>query len=151
MAIKYRKLTVDDISVFIQLRIDQLREEGATEVIDLSVALYSYYIKHLKDETFISWLAFDGEQIIATSGLSIVEKPPYFSSPTGTIGLLSSMYTVPNYRRKGIAKELLSKLVNEAKKQSCGYVQITASEMGIKLYSTYGFELCENFLQYKID
>ena len=36
MGISYRKLTIDDIDIFIQMRINQLREEGATEEIDLS-------------------------------------------------------------------------------------------------------------------
>ncbi|WP_143099380.1 GNAT family N-acetyltransferase [[Clostridium] aminophilum] len=47
----------------------------------------------------------DGNVIIGTSGMSFVEKPPYFECPTGRQGLLSSMYTDPNYRRMGIAKE----------------------------------------------
>lgn len=54
--------------------------------------------------TFVSWLAVDGDRIVGTSGMSFVEKPPYFGSPNGKIGLLSSMYTANDYRRQGIAK-----------------------------------------------
>ncbi len=150
MNITYRKLTENDLDRFISMRITQLREEGATEDIDLVPALEDYYHRHLADGTFVSWLAVDGERIGGTSGMSFVEKPPYFSCPTGRIGLLSSMYTDPACRRRGIAKELLSRVVKEAKEYGCGSVQITASDMGVLLYSAFGFVKNGNFMQYKL-
>jgi len=146
----YKKLTEKELDTFIQMRINQLREEGATEDIDLIPNLKSYYKGHMEDGTFVSWLAIDGDEIIGTSGMSFVEKPPYFGCPSGRIGLLSSMYTNPNYRRKGIAKELLSRVVDEAKEYGCGTVQITASDMGVKLYTDFGFKNNENFMYYRL-
>lgn len=87
---------------------------------------------------------------MGTSGMSFVEKPPYFACPSGRIGLLSSMFTNPTYRRKGIAKELLSRVVKEAKDYGCGTVQITASNMDVKLYTDFSFVHNENFMQYKL-
>ena len=150
MEIEYRKLSEKELDVFIEMRINQLREEGAKEDIDLKPALLDYYKRHLKDGTFVSWLALDGNNIIGTSGMSFVEKPPYFGCPSGKIGLLSSVFTNPNYRRNGIAKELLSRIVNEAKQYGCGTIQITASDMGVKLYTDFGFEHNGNFMQYKL-
>ena len=143
-------MTSADVDTFITMRIKQLREEGATEDIDLIPALKDYYSRHMADGTFVSWLAVDGDKIVGTSGMSFVEKPPYFSCPTGRIGLLSSMFTNPSYRRMGIAKELLSRVVDEAKKYGCGCVQITASDMGVLLYTDFGFVKNGNFMQYKI-
>lgn len=109
MAVQYRRLTEQDLDTFIDMRIHQLREEGADEDIDLSSALRDYYHRHMADGTFVSWLAMDDEKIVGTSGMSFVEKPPYFGCPNGKIALLSSMFTAKEYRRQGIAKELLSK------------------------------------------
>ena len=150
MEITYRKLTENDLDVFIRMRITQLREEGATEDVDLVPLLTDYYHRHLVDGTFVSWLALDGEKIVGTSGMSFVEKPPYFSCPSGRIGLLSSMYTDPDYRRTGIAKELLRRVTEEARAYGCGCVQITASDMGVLLYTDFGFEKNGNFMQYNL-
>ena len=150
MAIHYKKLSEQEVDEFIELRIRQLREEGATEDFDLVPALKDYYDRHLADGTFVSWLAMDGEEIVGTSGMSFVEKPPYFGCPSGKIGLLSSMYTSDSYRRKGIAKELLTRVVQEAKEYGCGAVQITASDMGVLLYTDFGFVKNGNFMQYKL-
>ena len=148
MKIEYRRLTEKEITTFIGMRIQQLREEGAKEEIDLVPALREYYMRHMADGTFVSWLAWDGENIIGTSGMSFVEKPPYYSNPTGKIGLLSSMYTLKEYRRLGIAKELLTKVVKDAKDYGCGTVHITASNMGVLLYTDFGFKKNGNFMQY---
>ena len=150
MPIEYKRLTENELDTFIEMRINQLREEGSKEDIDLRPALKAYYLRHLADGTFVSWLAFDGEKIVGTSGMSFVEKPPYFACPSGKIGLLSSMFTNPDYRRKGIARELLSRVVKEAKDYGCKTVQITASDMGVKLYTDFGFVHNQNFMQYKL-
>ena len=89
MAIEYKMLTEKELNTFINMRINQLREEGAKEEIDLVPALKDYYTRHMADGTFVSWLALDGKNIIGTSGMSFVEKPPYFGCPNGKIGLLS--------------------------------------------------------------
>ena len=146
--IAYQKLTKKELDTFIQMRIRQLRE--ATEDIDLVPALQDYYNRHMSDGTFVSWLAMDGDRIVGTSGMSFVEKPPYFGCPSGKMGLLSSMFTDPEYRRKGIAKELLSRVVEEARAYGCGTVQITASDMGVLLYTDFGFVKNGNFMQLKL-
>ena len=150
MNIAYRRLSDKELETFITMRINQVREEGAKENIDLRPALKDYYQRHMADNTFISWIALDNEKIIGTSGISIVEKPPYFGCPSGKIALLSSMFTDPEYRRKGIAKELLSRVVEEASAYGCGTVQITASDMGVLLYTDFGFVKNGNFMQLKL-
>lgn len=147
-SITFRKLTKSDIKPFVELRLEQLQEEGAIPAYDIAASLYAYYERHINDETFVSWLALDGDEIVATSGISFVEKPPYYSNPSGKIGLLSSMYTKKNYRRRGLAKQLLSRVVDEARRYGCGAVHITASDAGVLLYKDYGFKKNENFMQY---
>lgn len=148
--VEYRKLTLEDLDTFINMRINQLQEEGAEATTDLKPALEDYYKRHIQDGTFVSWIATDNNKIIATSGMSFVEKPPYYSCPTGKIGLLSSMFTDKNYRRQGIAKKLLDKVVQEAKSYGCGTIQITASDMGTLLYADYGFKYNHNFMYYNL-
>ena len=145
-----RRLTENDLDTFISMRITQLREEGAKDQTDLTPALRDYYTRHLADGTFFSWLAVAGQEIIGTSGLSVVEKPPYFGCPSGRIALLSRMFTASAYRRQGIAKEILRRLTDEARERGCSVVQITASDMGVLLYTDFGFVKNSNFMQLKL-
>lgn len=83
MDINYRKLNRNELDAFIEMRISQLREEGAAEDTDLRPALKDYYLRHMTNGTFVSWVAEADGKIIATSGMSFVEKPPYFGCPSG--------------------------------------------------------------------
>ena len=156
MEIVFRKLTEAELETFIDMRIRQLTEEYesggrvAPKNVDLKPALFDYYHKHMANGTFVSWLAMDGDTIVGTSGMSFVEKPPYFTCLSGKLGLLSSMFTDRAYRRMGIAKELLDRVVDEARNYGCGSVHITASDMGVKLYTAYGFKHNGNFMMYNL-
>lgn len=150
IGLEFHRLSEDDLPSFIEIRLAQLLEEGASENVDLRPALGDYYVRHLADDTFVSWLALDGNRIVGTSGLSVVEKPPYFGCPTGRIALVSSMFTDPAYRRRGIARDLLCRVLDEAKARGCGIAQITASDAGVPLYRTLGFSRNRNFFQLEL-
>lgn len=145
--ITYRPMRQEDILQIAHLRICQLRDEGAKETLDLLPSLTAFYAERLADGSFLSWLALCGDEIIATSGLTLTHKPPYFSNPSGSIGLLSNMYTSPGFRRRGIARTLLSHIISEAQARGCGVVQVTASNMGMLLYADCGFTSNQNFMQ----
>ena len=156
MGIVFKKLSETELETFIDMRITQLTEEyeaagkEVPEDVDLKSALLVYYHKHMADGTFVSWIAVDGNRIVGTSGMSFVEKPPYFTCPSGKLGLLSSMYTDPAYRRMGIARKLLDHVIGEARNNGCGSVHITASDLGVKLYTAYGFIHNGNFMMYNL-
>jgi len=148
--IEFRLANINDIDALINMRVLQLREEGAIESFDLKPNLEEYYKTHLSDGSFISYLAIENNEVIATSGISINHKPPYYACPSGMIGMVSSMYTNPNYRRLGIAKKLLNMVINEAKEKGCGMIHVTASVVGVHLYESNGFSHNNRFLQLKV-
>ncbi len=147
LGLEFCRLTEKNVPAFVELRMAQLLEEGADESMDLRPALADYCARHLADGGFVSWLALDHGKIVATSGISVVEKPPYPSCPTGRIALVSSMYTDPAYRRRGIARDLLCRVLDEARVRGCGVAQITASDAGVPLYRALGFSHNDNFFQ----
>ena len=147
---RMERLTADKLDAFIDLRLTQLKEEGTLET-DLRPALEDYLHRHLADGSFVSWILTEGNRILATSGISFVEKPPYPGAPNGRIGLLSCMYTDPACRRQGIASALLERIVAEARARDCRVIQITASRMGEKLYQSFGFVRHARFFQPSLD
>lgn len=149
--ITYRKMKKQDISTIVRMRVEQLRDEGAPVSFDLSPDLFDFYERNLERGLYVSWLAESRGKIVATSGMSFTEKPPYYKNPTGKIGLLSSMYTVKEFRRKGIARRLLEKVLEEAGNYGCGTVHVTASDMGMYLYKNFGFRENGNFMQFDFD
>ena len=118
--ISYRMLLESDAEAFAQIRLSQLREEGAQETEGVGDAIAEYCREHVPDGSFVAHLALDGEKIIGTCGVSVAHKPPYFQNPGGKIALLSSMYVLPEYRRRGIARTLLEKACAQRKTRGAG-------------------------------
>ena len=89
---------------------------------------------------FIAYLAETGNNIIATAFLVISEKPANPAFITGKIGTVLNVFTYPEYRKKGIATELLKRLIEEAKAQNVSYIELSATESGKPLYEKLGFQ-----------
>lgn len=145
-----RELKKEELETFIELRIRQLLEEGAEETTDLRPALWDYYTRHGADGSFFALTAVENGELVGTAALSIVEKPPYFGCSNGKIGLLSSVYVRPSHRRRGIATALLEGICAKAREAGCSVIQITASEMGVLLYTSCGFQKNPNFMQLRL-
>ena len=82
-------------------------------------------------------------------GLAAAVKVLAVGHPGGYIKM-NGIGVLPEYRRRGIARELLRRVIAEARAYGCGTVQITASDMGVLLYTDFGFVKNGNFMQYKL-
>jgi GNAT superfamily N-acetyltransferase len=91
-------------------------------------------------------LAKENGEIIATSGICFYQLPPTFSNPTGRVAYVANMYTLPKYRRQGIASQLLKFVVEEAIKLEYKLIRLHASVDGKSIYSKMGFVDTDGFM-----
>ena len=155
MTFSLRLATKEDISILIEFRIEFLKEfqtGGKDEDLDIfREHLGNYFRKHMND-TFLAWLAVDDENnIIATSGLAIIVKPPHLKNFTGKESYIMNMYTLPNWRRKGIGSALLEKLLEESKTRGINRVSLFATPTGRTLYEKYDFKTSEDFMNLRLE
>ncbi|MFX1388500.1 MAG: GNAT family N-acetyltransferase [Promethearchaeota archaeon] len=139
-----RKATLDDVEKLIDFRIKFLKEiqnlPSDKEMVIFKNTLREFFLEKMKTGDFMSWLAEINNQIIATSGLSFMQKPPHFINITGKFAYIMNMYTKPEWRKKGIGSKLLEKLIEEIKKKSINSVILHSTEAGRALYEKYGFK-----------
>jgi GNAT superfamily N-acetyltransferase len=141
---EFRKAIISDVEILAKIRSIFLFEasdiSSENERVNMENASKTYFRAALADDSFVAWLAIDGENIIATSGLSFSVTPPSFKCPDGKVAYIMNMFTFPEYRKQGIGMELLKRTVEEAKNR--GYFKITliATDMGRPLYEKYGFK-----------
>lgn len=140
----YRKATASDLNVLIQLRLDYLAEDrgvlSETEKSAVAAQLGEYFPKHIGND-FFAFLAEAGGDIAAVAFLVIAEMPANPSFITGKTGTVMNVLTYPQYRRQGIAMQLLECLIEEAKTWGLSYVKLSATEAGRPLYEKLGFEV----------
>ena len=136
----YRLSTIEDIPVLIDLRKKQLVDEGQSSDVDMDQELTEFFNKHFADNTLIEWMAEDDGKIVATAAVMLIEFPPAFTNPSGIKGYITNMYTDPKYRGRGMAKELLNKVLAEARDIGVKNILLAASDMGKPVYRKVGFE-----------
>lgn len=142
MMIEYRKAIAADIDVLAQMRVAMLCE-GTDYNDEFRLKLYdntkSYITKGFNDNSFITWVATDNREIIATGGMTFYILPPNDWCPVGKTAYIGNMYTRPGYRKNGIAAKLLALLIDEAKENRCERVLLDATDAGKRLYEKHGF------------
>ena len=138
----YTIATPNDINQLIQMRLafiyDDLKEFDIEKRTQIEKQLPKYFNKHLGND-LIAFIAKDNKKVISMALLLILEKPANIQFLTGTIGQVVSVYTHTEYRKKGIAKELMQMLLSYSKKEKLDFVELKATELGYNLYKNLGF------------
>ena len=140
-----RTTTEKDMELLVQLRmkylLDQNEEETAQNQEQLDKNLYDYLEKAILREAFLAVVAEVDGKAVSTAFLSIAERPPRPGSSPNRVGTIYSVYTYPEYRRRGISTKVLQLLLQEAKKNNVATVDLNATAEGKPLYEKLGFKL----------
>ena len=143
MGLVVKRAGVGDAELLTEMRLE-MRRERENAVCRISEA--DFYRRNLEffrtgiaDGSFISLIVWDGDRAAACSGLSLQAHPPTYENPTGKQGYITNMYTRPEWRRQGIAKMLVERLIETAKREGCAQLFLNASPMGRSVYVRCGF------------
>lgn len=148
----YRIATISDCKALTELRM-KMREEVEsgfdreliyTETLD-------FFKRNLKSGAHIAFVCEDDGRLVATVGITLFEMMPTIKRPNGKVARLMNMYVEPSYRHRGIAKELLNRVMAYAKEHGVGKVMLNPSQMGKPLYINYGFQLLPDEYVYYLD
>lgn len=139
----FEKATIKDISMLTDLRIAYLQEDlGTITDKDLGLiqtSLPSYYTKHLNQDLMV-YVTRKEDDIVSCAFLLIVEKPISPSFITGKTGTVLNVYTKPEYRHKGYAKQIMTMMLEDAVVLDVSVIELKSTEAGYSLYKSVGFE-----------
>lgn len=139
----FEKASLKDIEVLTDLRIAYLKDDlgniSNEDLRSLQNTLPSYYTKHLNNDLIV-YAARDQEDIVSCAFLLIVEKPMSPSFITGKTGTVLNVYTKPEHRHKGYAKQLITMMLEDADKLNVSVIDLKSTEEGYPLYKSVGFE-----------
>ncbi|MGG4043280.1 GNAT family N-acetyltransferase [Bacillus smithii] len=143
MPVDIRKATIQDLEEIVRLRLELFKELGEVrseqEEALVITATKEYLEEALTNNEFISYLALLNDHVISVSGMVLFKRPPYLENLKGLEAYILNMYTIPQYRGKGIARSLLEKLIEECKKTGVRRIWLHASDDGKPLYTKMGF------------
>jgi GNAT superfamily N-acetyltransferase len=151
-AVSFRRASIADIEALVRLRLDFLSEVNRKpSPPGLEARLYEFFGRHLPSGDFISWFAESEGEVVATSALVMIHRPPSHSNITGLYAHIINIYTVPAWRRRGIARSLFAKILDEARAAGCGKATLHATAEGRPLYESFGFQVCTSEAEMDLD
>jgi len=142
----YKKAVDKDIYYFIKFRKILLGHEDDNSLDD---TFFNYFLHALNDKSLVAWIAEDDNAIISTVCLSICQLVPRFDNPSGKIAYLSNVFTTPDYRRQGIASNLIREAVNDVLSQGIKKVLLHSTDMVKSIYENIGFVEGKNYFVLK--
>ena len=100
-----------------------------------------WLVERLSNGSYIGILVECERQVISGAGLwvSMGAPLPALHSSDHRRATIVNVYTHPDHRRKGLARQLMNRLINIAREEGYPVVQLHASEAGRPLDESMGF------------
>jgi GNAT superfamily N-acetyltransferase len=99
-----------------------------------------YFIEALRTGAYKAWLAEDSTgHIVAGGGIVIANWPGFPGETLAKRAWILNMYTEPEARRRGIAKQLLKVIIDWCRTAGFRAISLHASPAGRPLYQSAGF------------
>jgi ribosomal protein S18 acetylase RimI-like enzyme len=142
--IEFRPATTDDVSQLVELRFRMIFETAETKdpqrTPEFEKQVHEYFVEGLLNQSYFGAVAEVDGRLVSTNGLVLYRKPPSFRGMTGLVGYVSNVYTLPEFRNRGMATELMKILVEHAKCSGAGKIQLGTTDDGRALYEKFGFK-----------
>lgn len=101
--------------------------------------LQSYFSMAL-NQSYYCWYATANGKPIAVAGLVERMQPGNAKNPTGRWGYVLGVYTYPEFRRMGVASQILDRLLETGKEKGIVAFELHATPFGESVYLKAGFE-----------
>ncbi len=140
-----RAATIAEIDTLIQLRVAMFDAMGYDKgTLDQAIApMRSYFLQHLQTGAFRVWVAEVRGAAIASIGVVIHSIPPSPKNTSGKEAYIMNLVTLPEFRRRGIAKKLMLHALDVIRSEGIPRVSLHASSEGRRLYEQLGFAVSE--------
>ncbi len=143
--IEYFQATESDVQTMadsrIEFLVDFLGEQTTADSILLKQKLEKYFSHAIKHHEYICWIAKIENNLAGIGGMVIRVQPGNFKNPSGKSGYIMNRYTIPAYRRQGICKALLEKLMKTGREMGITLFELHATKEGEPVYQKSGFQI----------
>jgi len=133
---------IRDIEALVKMRMTYLRydfpDTSEEKLERVTAALPEYFKKHI-DKDMFAFAAVEDGIVISGAFLVVIEKPANPVFPTGKIGNVLNVFTIEQYRRKGIAAHVMKMLMDHAENIRLDFLELKATADGYPMYKKLGF------------
>lgn len=141
--LKIIKASEANLDMVLNIRMETLRVVNALpEETIFEKSLIDTTREYLENSDQTTVLAIDNE-VIGCATICYINIMPTFDHPSGKRAYIMNVYTRKNYRRKGIAFQMMNILIKEAIQKGVSEIILDTTESGRFLYEKCGFRKSE--------
>jgi len=138
-----RPATIADLADVVRLRRLMFEAMNITDIAALDAsdaACTAYFAQALPAGIYRGWVVeTPAGHVIASGGYVIDEHPPGPGNPAGRIGYIMNLYVEPAHRRRGLARRIMTTILDHLRAEGLRVLALHATEMGRPLYGSLGF------------
>jgi len=137
-----RMATVEDAELIADQRRKMFADSGQADAVAMARMVENFAAwarPRLADGSYLGWLIEDQGVVVAGAGMWLMEFPPHYLDAEPVRAYLLNIYTEPAYSGRGMAQELLTMCVEEARRRGVKVVALHASKFGRPIYARNGF------------
>jgi len=137
------KATSSDLNMVMSSRIEMLKVvNGLSQDTEFDIKFIDSTREYFRNSNQTTVLAVDND-VIGCSTICYINVMPTFDHPSGKRAHIMNVYTRNNYRRQGIAYQMVRFLIEDAKQNGVTDISLDATELGRPLYEKCGFQKTE--------
>jgi GNAT superfamily N-acetyltransferase len=140
---EYIKATAADIDIVVQMRLRFSHEYAGKQAVEVEDHLKNNLIEYFKkelDKNYLCWYVKVNGEVASIAGMVIRISPGNVRNPSGIWGYIMSVYTLPQFRKQGLSKNILERLLNTAKERGVTAFELHATKDGEPVYQKAGFD-----------
>lgn len=141
--ISFRSATPQDCALILHHRRSMFQDmgEGTVEELDRMIeATAPWLAGALADGSYRGWRAEDSQgSVVAGGGVLMSSWPAGPRDPYTRRALIINVYTEPEVRQQGLARQLMLLMIQWLREQGLSSVVLHASDAGRHLYEALGF------------
>lgn len=138
-----RRASTSDLDILVEHRRAMFRDMGYSDeaaMASMASKFRPWLLQHMQGGDYLAWLvsAADGS-IAAGAGLWLMDWPPHMVGQGARRGNILNVYTDADFRRRGLARELMMAALGWCRENGVDTIILHASPSGRALYEALGF------------
>jgi GNAT superfamily N-acetyltransferase len=144
MEIRAARLDEKDLEIIVRHRRGMFFDMGHRNeraLAEMSEKFREWLRRKMEAKEYLAWFAIGTEgAVMAGAGLWLMDWPPHVIGGGKWRGNIVNVYTEREFRRRGLARELMKVVMDWCEENGVGAVVLHASAEGKTLYESLGFE-----------
>jgi GNAT superfamily N-acetyltransferase len=140
---RIRRAAIDDAPIIARQRAAMFRDMGdliGDDIAKLENASFVYVRQMMAERRYLGWLAERQGNVVAGAGMIINQLLPRPGAiEGGAQALICNVYCEPEHRRRGLARALITTMLEWCKRERMAKIVLHASPDGRPLYESLEF------------